>query len=406
MDDERRLRQECEAHNRSSRLVEEDRTASMADFWRLGRGHFLIAGSDERERKRLLMHKVAACLESNNGPVIILTGDETLHQALLPAFTRSDQELWLTTAADPNYHLLYGLDNESICAVFRDISRHEGSGDPQDMETYLRAFLTVLRVLRTEAPSLPSMADLLSAYTDAQLISLARQQGIASAVTDNLTNHGAGGKALRNLVQRMQGACRSISRPGAFTEHNVLLRALHWYRERHPMVMVISSPGGAPYMFHRVLSAELQRLMDGQRPFHLILHDTAPVHEDGLLDVILRAADKRWDCGLSTGSLTRLLSATRQSDKNPYSLYPLKALLTDSQPELLASILGQLPPYEHHEVLTVKTTRRKHVRGKDTLSHQVDRSMRERIRLEDLTGAQAVLMGHDGAISHIVTRLM
>ena len=54
----------------------------------------------------------------------------------------------------------------------------------------------------------------------------------------------------------------------------------------------------------------------------------------------------------------------------------------------------------------MKTTRRKHVRGEDAFSHQVDRSMRERIRLEDLTGAQAVLMGHDGAISHIVTRLM
>lgn len=404
MDDERRLRQECEAHNRSSRLVAEDRSASIADFWRLGRGHFLITGSDERERKRLLMRKVAACLELNDGPTIILTGDESLHQALLPAFTRSDQELWLTTSSEANYHLLYGLDDDSICCVFRDIARHEGGGDPQDMETYLRAFLTLLRQCRAEAPSLPSMAELLD-YTDAQLISLARQQGISAAVTDNLTNHGAGGKALRNLVQRMQGACRSISRPSAITEHNVLIRALHWYRERHPMVMVISSPGGAPYMFHRVLAAEMQRLMDGQRPFHLILHDTAPVPEDGLLDVILRAADKRWDCGVSTGSLTRLLSATRQSDKNPYSLYPLKALLADSQPEILTAILGQLPPYEHHEVVTVKTTRRKYVRGEDTLSHQVDRTMRERIRLEDLTGAQAVLMGHDGAISHIVTRL-
>jgi len=405
MVDECRLRQECETHNRSSRLVEEDRTASMADFWRLGPGHFLIAGSDARDRKRLLMHKIAACLTLNDGPVIILTGDEELHQALLPAFTRDDQELWLTNSSDPNYHLLYGLDDESICSLFRDIAQHEG-GQTQDMETYLRAFLALLRICRSAPPCLPSMAELLLGNDDAQLVSLARQHGAPAEVSHNLTNHGSGGKALRHLVQRMQSACRAVSRTGILTEHNALIRALHWYRDRHPMVMVISSPGGAPYMFHRVLSAELQRLMDGQRPFHLILHDAAPVPGDGLLDVILRAADKRWDCGLSTGNLTRLRAATNPEDENPYSLYPLKALLTDSQPELLAGILGKLPPYEHREAVTVQTTRRKFTRGDDTFTFQVERTMRERIRLEDLTGAQAVLMGHDGPVSHIVTRLI
>lgn len=403
--DERRLRQECEGHNRTARLVTEDASFSIADFWRLGRGHFLITGSDERERKRLLMRKVADLLDLNDGPVIILTGDEDLQRALMPAFTRADQELWLTTSADPNYHLLFGLNDDGVCAVFRDLARHEGSSNPQDMETYLRAFLTVLRSSQAEAPCLPTMASLLSRYSDAQLITLGQQHGVPEAIAHNLANYGPGGKTLRNLIRSLQDACRSISRPDSFTEHNALIRALHWYRDRHPMVMVISSPGGSPYMFHRVLAAELQRLMDGQRPFHLILHDAAPVPEDGLLEVILRASDKHWDCGVSTGSLTSLLRATRREDENPYGLYPLKALLTDSQPEILTGILNHLPSYEHHEVTTVKTVRRKYFSGEDTISYQVDRTMRPCIRLQDLTGAQALLMGHDGLIPHIVTRL-
>jgi len=404
MGEERRLMQECEAHNRASRLVTQDRSASIAEFWRQGQGHFLIAGSNAQERRRILMHKVAACLERNDGPAIILTSDDTLHESLTPAFTRADQELWITGGAQANYHLLYGLDDESICAVFRDMMRHDGDGEPSTMETYLRAFLTLLRQGEGTLPSLPAMARLLLSHTDAQLISLAQGYGLPASVIHQLTNFGVGGKALRNLVQRMQGACRSVS-TGDCTEHNVLIRALHWYKERHPMVMVISSPGGAPYLFQRMLSAELQRLMDGGRPFHLIFHDAAPVPGDGLMDVITRAADRRWDCGLSVGSLTGLLCATRQGDKNPYSLYPLRVLLTDAQPELLSSILDQLPPYEHHEVATVKTTHRTFSRGEDTVSYQIDRSMRPRVRLEDLSGAQALLMGHDGMTTHLVTRL-
>ena len=389
------IKHECDQLNKV-RNVEKVGSYSMQEFWSQAKGNFYISGGDADEREEILIDQLEDALLERNMPTVILTGSVSMERAVIDLIQgMNGTKLYVSSKRYPNYHVFHGMSCNTITNYLWDVITNKNTGIDIKLKSYIRAFLTVLG--KRYILSLPAIRKMIE-LEDYQIVSLGVSEGVEKTTLDILTTGADYGVTFRTLIQELCDVFGIISTEECETEHSILNDATEKNR-----VLLINTRSKNSYIVNRYFYYELNELLE-ERNFRLILSDVSLQKDDGIEELINEMQLLQCNqLGISTYSLPVMFQ--REETRKGF---PIQVILkgTGSVTGNDLELYHNLGDYKHYEASKGGSTDTEMITLFPSSNWQKGYQIRDRVRLEDTEGSQAVLTGHNGNQILIVKKIV
>ena len=395
----------CNKYNQQ-RMVNTTASYSISRFWQQANSNFLIAGGSSLCRQSVLTSKLSQCLQRGDRPIIILSGNSQLASTLIHWVSTQPAHLTISSPQYRNYHFFYGMSDVEIASFFRDIAEKNGYDGLPALETYIMAFLDVLR--KRFIPSLPAMLSL-SLYEDTAISALGRSLGSAPRHLAALDQHAAAGDAFRSLLGNLQHEFSHLSDLETNSKTNLITSVLQGNLDQErsgqcTRIHLVDISSAEQNIISRYMAGEINFLLHNNRPFRLILDNVALSGSEKLVQSIANACNN-YQCEIGICSANPYVSGLENQMLRGLSSRVILLDGSSLDPHSLESLLSTYGTYEHWEpILQPGAGLFLHPFSNDwTTTHMT----RNRIRMEDVSNSVAVLSGQSKAnVATLVRRLV
>lgn len=379
-----KVKRECDQRNQI-RNVEEAGHIRMTDFWRNAGGSFLISGGADVVRENVLLEKVQRAAEQCIMPTVILNSSSRFETELIRRVQESKKEKLIVFSGQyRNYHFFYGMTNEAITRYLYDAAQELGYAGDSYMKSYIQAFLAVLK--RTYVPSLQSMLSL-AEYSDSQIARLGERCGVPEKKTDILKNHAGCGELFRDLLYELMNVFNALTTEKCESKCNILNSA-----KGGNTILLINTRTNHPFLVNHYFELELRELM-GKKCFRMILNGVQLQEEDGLLDLVRESyALPGIETGLCAGSIPAVVR-----DEDLLKSFHTQVILPAGQSSAnLMTLLKSFGDYMHYDPVINGGKPPKPFSIWTDTRWEARNYLRDRVRIEDLSGVSAILRGNRG----------
>lgn len=393
---------ECRRRNKA-RMVHQVGSFSIRRFWRDAYGSsYMIVGGTQMDREELILEKLHSLVTRDNLPVILLTTDSILMGRLI-GWSQAQKGVSLIESSPQyrNYHFFYGMDDNSITACFLRLAQSRGYHDTAEMESYIRAFLEVIRSFYL--PSLPAMIQL-AKHNNYQVADLGVRKGLSPNIVSRLRNYAAAGMSFHNLLLSFNDRFSTLGGFDIDTRTNITTTAVRANaHSSNNVIHAVDLSTIDPVFVSQYFGAELYNMLTRSLSLHLLLDGVLLTENDMMCRAIdLARGNALCDFGISVGNPWLALRDDRYVNG-----YQCQLLLTgngDLDNGDLARLLDRFGRYTHWEPVMVGPDHLFQLAHRD---YSIQSMERNRIRLEDVRGKRAVLYGpwgHDAVIAGTLTK--
>lgn len=264
----------------------EDRCVKFHDYGRVNfekywqrthRANFLITGGQIEDRENSLLTALEVMNRSCEFPIIVLNGSTDFSDKVEDSARAEQIEGVISSSKYKNYVPFYGMNTVEITNFIVDVAKLKGVTDIRDLESYAKAFLTILSA---KYPLEYYAICELAKYSD-EFIANIDQEGISEETRDNI-KASAARTTFKQILEYIHNAFENIMSEQVCEPEDFF----NLLNLRDHGIYSIYARSKESEIFNMEISYELNQLLALNKKFCLILNDIQVDKDDMLAQVI------------------------------------------------------------------------------------------------------------------------
>lgn len=380
----RKIERECSNHNKTLKNVKHKGTFKADEFLKIIDGNLLVTGGTQNVRNDFIKKVILKSKQTSNQSLIVLSNNNKLQEDLIVlAENGLIGRLIVSSDEHKNYDVFYNMNLNLIADYFSSVAIEKAYRDTSILHDYIGAFLNILQ---THAPvTLSSMLEF-SKNTDAMIVETAVNNGCIND-QEILMSSGRGGTDFRRLLNMVYNAFANLTTGNCSTEFN-LITAID-----SNCVTYINTNSPNYELLSLYFMLELKQIMNKQ--FTVIFDDSSLLNNSELLKFVdLLKQKSNVNTVVSAANVMSLPSEEKLKNFTKKVIY-LNGEMPPSDTQLVLNDLGN---YTHFDATSSQgTPPNLFFSFLKSENNGITPYLRAKILIEEETGNEAVLQGHNGS---------
>lgn len=380
----RKIERECSNHNKSLKNVKHGGIFNADEFLKNTDGNLLVTGGTQNIRNEFIKKFILKSRQTNYQSIIVLSGDTNLQQDLVVlASSGLIGKLFVSSDEYKNYDVFYNMSNNLIADYFSCVATEKGFCDTSELYDFIGAFLNILQ---TQASVTLSSMFAFSRNTDSVIAKIAERNG-CFIEQDILIGSGKGGTNFRRLLNMIYNAFYNITTDNCSTKFNITTAV-----DTNSVTYInTNSPNYELLSLYFML--ELKQIMNKQ--FTVIFDDSSLLNNSELLKFVdLLKQKSNVNTVVSAANVMSLPSEEKLKNFTKKVIY-LNGEMPPSDTQLVLNDLGN---YTHFDATSSQgTPPNLFFSFLKSENNGITPYLRAKILIEEETGNEAVLQGHNGS---------
>ncbi|MCH5314744.1 MAG: hypothetical protein J1E81_02430 [Eubacterium sp.] len=389
----RRIKNECDNHNRALSAVRHRGFFSVERFLNFSAGNLLINGGSVQDRIFVIKKEIVRTKSTSREPVIVFSNNSFLQDGLIELVNIGDiGRLFVCSQDYKFYDFFRNMQPNLISDYFSMLAQEKGYRDTSELHDYIGAFLNTLK---SQADINLSSIKAFLQNSDADIANAARSNG-NDADCEIILASGRGGVNFRRLVSMVGNAFETLTVDNCSTGFNI-----NSITDKNCVLYINTNTCGYEFLGLYFLQ-ELKQCIG--KSFTLVFDDCLLLNNNELMS-FLNVLKQRGNVKvlLSTENIMSLPSEKKLSDFSGEIVF-----LNGTAPAHdIQAVLSDMGEYSHFEVTSSSGTPPKlFFSFLRTENRGITPYSRAKVLLEEEYGNAAVLRGHRGAEILVVKKLV